>query len=461
MDEENKISTGSKNISNREIEKIVGIEVFSSSEYEGIQAIIKKRYKDFIVKEVIHSGKVLELKENFSPIYFSNDNKDNYTQFNLIKINKDTFEAIRLISKALGIPPNSIGYAGLKDKRSISIQTASIRGNYVEKLKNLKLDDIYFRNIFPSKYPVKLGNNWGNQFVITLRNIKHMPDQMNKIEALFKYLRNYGFPNYFGLQRFGTFRPNSHLIGRFILENQFKKAFEEFVINVYATELPQSQKIRAELAKTGDLNKAFNSFPVSLGYERTMIKYLLDNPGDYEGAINHLPKYLIKLLISSFQSYLFNKMVSLRVHQGNSLYDPVKGDAICILDEENGGITQIKYIYGGLYDEYLQEARKLNRAKIIIPLIGYNTDLDEFPYMKSLFLEIIKNEHISLNIFKNKLLEIYDFKGSFRTIMTKPMGLKLLEYSIDNLYPNKYKMKIEFSLQKGSYATLFLREIIK
>ncbi|MBY9019620.1 MAG: tRNA pseudouridine(13) synthase TruD [Candidatus Lokiarchaeota archaeon] len=461
MDEENKISTGSKNISNREIEKIVGIEVFSSSEYEGIQAIIKKRYKDFIVKEVIHSGKVLELKENFSPIYFSNDNKDNYTQFNLIKINKDTFEAIRLISKALGIPPNSIGYAGLKDKRSISIQTASIRGNYVEKLKNLKLDDIYIRNIFPSKNPVKLGNNWGNQFVITLRNIKHMPDQMNKIEALFKYLRNYGFPNYFGLQRFGTFRPNSHLIGRFILENQFKKAFEEFVINVYATELPQSQKIRAELAKTGDLNKAFNSFPVSLGYERTMIKYLLDNPGDYEGAINHLPKYLIKLLISSFQSYLFNKMVSLRVHQGNSLYDPVKGDAICILDEENGGITQIKYIYGGLYDEYLQEARKLNRAKIIIPLIGYNTDLDEFPYMKSLFLEIIKNEHISLNIFKNKLLEIYDFKGSFRTIMTKPMGLKLLEYSIDNLYPNKYKMKIEFSLQKGSYATLFLREIIK
>ena len=461
MDEENKISTGSKNISNREIEKIVGIEVFSSSEYEGIQAIIKKRYKDFIVKEVIHSGKVLELKENFSPIYFSNDNKDNYTHFNLIKINKDTFEAIRLISKALGIPPNSIGYAGLKDKRSISIQTASIRGNYVEKLKNLKLDDIYFRNIFPSKYPVKLGNNWGNQFVITLRNIKHMPDQMNKIEALFKYLRNYGFPNYFGLQRFGTFRPNSHLIGRFILENQFKKAFEEFVINVYATELPQSQKIRAELAKTGDLNKAFNSFPVSLGYERTMIKYLLDNPGDYEGAINHLPKYLIKLLISSFQSYLFNKMVSLRVHQGNSLHDPVKGDAICILDEENGGITQIKYIYGGLYDEYLQEARKLNRAKIIIPLIGYNTDLDEFPYMKSLFLEIIKNEHISLNIFKNKLLEIYDFKGSFRTIMTKPMGLKLLEYSIDNLYPNKYKMKIEFSLQKGSYATLFLREIIK
>ena len=461
MDEENITSIGSKNLSKRETEKIVGIEVFSSSGYEGIQAIIKKRYKDFIVKEITHSGRVLEIKEDYGPTYFSEDNKDNYTLFNLIKVNKDTFEAIRLISKALGIPPKSIGYAGLKDKRSISVQMASIRGNYVEKLKNLKLDNIYIRNIYPSKNSVKLGYNWGNQFIITLRNIKHIPDQMKKIEDLFSNLRIHGFPNYYGLQRFGTFRPNSHIVGRYILESQFKKAFEEFVIKDYSAELPQSQKVRAELAKTGDLNKALNSFPTSLGYERTMIKYLLDNPGDYEGAIYHLPKYLIKLLISSFQSYLFNKMVSLRVYQGNSLYNPVKGDVFSILDEENGNITQIKHTYGGFYDEYLQEARRLNRAKIIVPLVGYNTDLNEFPYMKTLFLEIIKNDRISLNLFRNKLLEMYEFKGSFRPIIAKPVGLKILEYSNDDLFPNRYKMKIEFSLQKGSYATLFLREIVK
>jgi len=459
--EENISSNGPKIFSKKKIEKIVGIEVFSSSEYKGIQAIIKKRYKDFIVREITHSGRVLEIKEDFGPTYFSEDNKDRYTVFNLIKVNKDTFEAVRLISKALGIPPKSIGYAGLKDKRAISVQMASVPGNYVEKLRNLKLNDIYIRNIFPSKNSVKLGYNWGNKFVITLRNIKHMPDQLKKIENLFKYLRDHGFPNYYGLQRFGTFRPNSHKIGRFILESQFKKAYEEFVIKDYSTELPKSQKIRAELAKTGDLEKALNSFPTGLEYERNMIQYLLDNPGDYEGAICHLPKYLIKLLISSFQSYLFNKMVSLRVYQGNNLQNPVKGDVICILDDENGNITQIKHKYGGHYDDYLQEARKLNRAKIVVPLVGYNTDLDDFPYMKTLFLEIIKNEGISLNLFKNKLLEMYDFKGSFRPIIVKPVGLKNIEYSEDDLFSNRYKMKIEFSLQKGSYATLLLREIVK
>ena len=461
MDEENITSIGHKNLSKRNMEKSVGIEVFSSSGYGGIQARIKKRYKDFIVREITHSGRVLEIKEDFGPTYFSRDGKDSYTIFNLIKINKDTFEAVRLISKALGIPPKSIGYAGLKDKRSISVQMASIRGNYVEKLKNLKLNDIYIRNIFPSKNSIKLGHNWGNQFVITLRNIKHVPDQMKKIEELFSYLREHGFPNYYGLQRFGTFRPNSHIIGRFILESQFKKAYEEFVIKDYSTELPHSQKVRSELANTGDLKEALNSFPTGLEYERTMIKYLIDNPGDYEGAIFHLPNYLIKLLISSFQSYLFNKMVSLRVHQGHSLHNPVKGDVIGILEEENGNITKIKHTYGGRYDEYLQEARKLNRAKILTPLVGYNTDLDEFPYMKTLFLEIIKNDGIALNLFKNKLLEMYEFKGSFRPIMVKPIGLKNIEYSIDDLFPDRYKMKIEFSLQKGSYATLLLREIVK
>ncbi len=50
------------------MEKIVGIEIFSSSGYEGIQAAIKKRYKDFIVREIPHSGRVLEIKEDVGPI---------------------------------------------------------------------------------------------------------------------------------------------------------------------------------------------------------------------------------------------------------------------------------------------------------------------------------------------------------------------------------------------------------
>ena len=457
----NREDTRPFNVDEREVEKIVGIEVFSTSGIKGIQGTIKNRYKDFIVKEITYSGHVLEINEDYVTTRYSVESKDKYTTFNLVKINKDTFEAVRLISNALGIAPKAIEYSGLKDKRAISVQKASIKGNHVEKLRKLKLNDIFIRNINPTKNPVKLGSNWGNHFEVTIRNIEHKNNEEKKIEELLAILRTRGFLNYYGLQRFGTFRPNSHLLGRFILENDFKKAYEELVITTYSSELPQSRKVREELRKTGDLEKAYNSFPKSLNYERTIIKYLLDNPGDYEGAINHLPKYLIKLLISSFQSYLFNKLISLRYKKGISLTKPIKGDVFNILDEENGNKTQIKYLYNGLYDQFLQEAYELNRAKIVFPLIGYNTNLDEFPSIKSLVLEILDNEGISSDIFTNKLLETYEFKGSFRSIITKPLGLKILEYTNDDLFQNRYKLKVEFSLQKGSYATLLLREIVK
>ena len=459
--EKNRDNTHTFKNNEREVEKIVGIEVFSTSGLDGIRGTIKNRYKDFIVKEITYSGHILEINEDYAPTSYSVESKDNYTTFNLVKINKDTFEAVRLISNALGIAPKAIEYSGLKDKRAISVQQASIKGNHVEKLKKLKINDIFIRNINPSKYPVKLGSNWGNHFEITIRNIKPKGNEKKKIEELLALLRAHGFTNYYGLQRFGTFRPNSHLLGRFILEGEFKKAFDELVIATYSSELPQSQRVREDLRKTGDLEKAYNIFPKSLNYERTAIKYLLDNPGDYEGAINHLPKYLIKLLISSFQSYLFNKTISLRHKKGISLTKPIKGDVFNILDDENGNKTQIKYNYNGLYDKFLKEAYELNRAKIVFPLIGYNTNLDEFPSIKSLVLEIMDSEGISSDIFTSKLLETYEFKGSFRPIIIKPLGLKILEYTHDDLFQNRYKLKIEFSLQKGSYATLLLREIIK
>jgi tRNA(Glu) U13 pseudouridine synthase TruD len=46
-------------------------------------------------------------------------------------------------------------------------------------------------------------------------------------------------------------------------------------------------------------------------------------------------------------------------------------------------------------------------------------------------------------------------------MMAKPMGLNLLEYGNDDEFKKKKKLKLEFSLKKGSYATMLLRELMK
>ncbi len=442
----------------REIERFVGIDTFNTFEIEGIGGIYKYNYKDFIVKEIASSGKILDIKEDFPEIYFSEDKKDRFTTFNLVKINKEPFKAFREIGRALKIPISSIHYSGLKDKTSISVQKVSIKGDFVEKLKNLKIRDSFFRCIIPTKKPMNLGTHWGNSFTITIRNIENKENLENLIKSTINKLKNEGFPNYFGLQRFGTFRPNTHLIGRYLFEGNFKNAYNEFVTTVYSSESVKVQNARKNLKETGDLEKALEEFPKSLNYERTFIEYLITHPDDYEGCFKTISRDLKNLILNAFQSYLFNKMVSFRLKKGPSL---IEGDTISILDDINGFITQTKYVYGGPYDKYLEDAINLNRAVIIIPIVGYDTDFNDFPLLKPVFQQISEENGININLFRNETIFNAEFKGSYRAMMVKPNGLEILKFEEDDVFPGKKKLKIEFSLQKGSYATMLIRELIK
>ena len=461
MLDQNKPTFSFRNNNKYEVEKFVGIESYSTSAFNGIGGAYKTDFKDFIVKEIDKTGKILSIKADSPSPPFSNDLADRFTTFNLIKINRDTFEALRQVSKALGIPYNSLSYSGLKDKQSISVQKITVKGNQIEKLKNLKIPNIYIRNIHPSKKPLKLGAHQGNNFTVIIRNIEQSKNLKENIKNLLGFISQFGIPNYFGLQRFGYFRPNSHIVGRFLLEGDYKNAYNEYVLTTYSTESVESLTVRNNLENDKNLEKALKDFPKSLKYEKNMILFLINNPNDYFGAIKTLPIDLRRLLISSFQSYFFNKMLSIRVRRDLPLFKPIKGDVISILDDYHGNITRVKYIYGGPYDIYLNRALELNRASIILPIIGSTTNLDDFPLMKSIYYEIAESEKFDKNIFRHEFMNKEEFKGSIRAMTIKPTGLKLIELTDDELNPQKKKLKIEFSLQKGSYATMVIRELIK
>ena len=445
----------------KDVERFVGIKIYATNKIKGIGGEYKNVFKDFIVKEIIQNGKILSIKEDYKSHPFSRELKDRFTTFNLVKVNRDTFEAIRLIRNDLNVPYNWINYSGLKDKFSISVQKISVKGNYIEKLNRIKIKDIFIRNIQPSKKSVRLGSHKGNTFVIFLRAVENNRNLQEKINSYILFLNEFGFPNYFGLQRFGKFRPNSHTVGRYLIEGNSKQAFKEFVSTTYSTESPESNHARKEFKNDGNLEKAYNNFPKSLKYEKDMIHHLIENPDDYSGSLNTLPSSLKQLLISAFQSFLFNKMLTLRVSKGVSLFKPIKGDTISILDDYNGDVTRALYIYGKNYDETIDKALKLNRAVIIFPIIGYNTNLDEFPLAKEFSTEIFKHLELDEKFFSSEILSEPEFKGSMRAITSKPIGFKLLQIDNDELCPGKKKAKLEFSLLKGRYATILIRELIK
>src|SRR5438093_878856 len=93
-----------------------------------------------------------------------------------------------------------------------------------------------------------------------------------------------GFPNFFGLQRFGSVRPITHIVGRHIVRGEFKEAVDTYVANPIEGEGPESYAVRAALRDTGDVHAALRSYPKSYGFEKAILNHLVSRPEAYLGA---------------------------------------------------------------------------------------------------------------------------------------------------------------------------------
>ena len=135
-----------------------------------------------------------------------------YCHFLLHKENKDTMQAINLLAKCTRVKPDRFSYAGTKDGRAVTVQRVSAFRIDVKNLLGLNnvLKNICLGNFEYKKRPLKLGDLMGNSFVIILRNLIATKEQVN--EAMTS-MKDHGFINYFGLQRFGTSESATHHIG--------------------------------------------------------------------------------------------------------------------------------------------------------------------------------------------------------------------------------------------------------
>lgn len=442
----------------RENEKFVGIEYYGTIE-RGIGGIIKHKFKDFIVREITRERKILEIREDRPEVVFLPTG--NYTTFNVTKIKRDTLEVLNIIAHELGIPSEQISYSGLKDHRAITVQQMSVKGNVIEKLKKIKKKNIFIRDIRSTKHCVKVGDNWGNHFSVIIRNIEDYQKLSRNIEAINQFLNKYGFPNYYGLQRFGIYRPNSHLIGKYILQKKYKEAIEEFLMRIYSIEEIKNIGGRKEISESIERLNSFDEIPRKFEFEKNIIDYLAKNGEDYFGCLVSISKGVLNLVISAYQSYLFNTALSKRIQLGYPRFKPVKGDLIGILEDEMGHLTKIKYLYNGHLKKPLKKALKIDRAAIISPIIGYDSELNPSHLMSKIYLKILKDEAIIRDIFSLPEFSALDFPGTYRPISIKPRVLKIVKIDDDDLFLGKKKMRLDFDLRKGSYATLLLREFMK
>ena len=302
----------------------LGMEVYASST-RGIGGKIRSEPEDFIVEEVLLDGS----KASVHPCRGTRQvsGRGRYLICLLIKRGWDTLVATEKIAREIGVSPDMISIAGIKDAHALTAQHISIGAIQPEKIR-INLKGVSLIPIRFSEEKISAKSLLGNQFRVTVRSILCSSSEARRIidETWRELLRLGGVPNFFGHQRFGTVRPLTHLVGRFLVKERFEEAAMTFLSEPSEYEESRTRRAREHLRETLDFTSALKRFPKSLIYERLMLRYLAKYPKDFLGAFRKLPVKLRRFFVQAYQSYLFNRFLSERMKRRISLMDVQEGD---------------------------------------------------------------------------------------------------------------------------------------
>lgn len=186
----------------------------------------------------------------------------------------------------------------------------------------------------------------------------------------------------------------------------------DFFINYFGKQ--RFSKNNAEIGKAL-IKKEFEK--ACLLVDQNVVKdFLKNNPANFIAALRQLPKRLLRLYVHSYQSFFWNKTVEELVKQ-----------------EE-------------LPDE--------------VPIIGFDDEIEN-PKIKEMIKKMMAKENIDFRDFIIKEFPELSSEGSSRKVKAKVKDLSIGELEEDELNQNKKKFRISFFLDKGCYATEFIRQLFE
>lgn len=345
-----------------------------------------------------------------------------------------TFDLLRQLARALHCPEREIGYAGLKDARAVTRQTVSVPLRRPRDVVGLDLPGVTILAARLHRNKLRLGHLAGNRFRIRI----HRPDAgaLPRAEAILGVLQDLGVPNRFGDQRYGVLG-NSHRVGRAILLGDFPAAIQEIVGDPATIRHPEWQA--AALAyRAGNLAEAMARLPRHCHPERRLLEGLRSGQSPRD-AVFGLPRKLLRLYLSAYQSSLFDRMVDMRL---NSLERLWPGDLAC------------KHINGACF-EVVDPAAEQPRAEAFeisptAPLFGCKVPLAS-GQAGLLERSLLDKERLTPDAFR--LPGGLTMDGERR-----PLRVPLREVTAEAAGED---LLVGFRLPKGSFATAVLHEVMK
>lgn len=405
-----------------EIDFQAGMECYCTN-FAGIKGTIKETNEEFQVSEIIDYTFL-------KPPYFSlaQNNEHKFPLYLLEKHNIDSNHAVIEIKKQSGL---KLRIMGIKDAKAETSQYASC-----EQTKNLpryiitpktKLTLLGFL-----RTPLSKSALIGNSFKIKINqtsddDIHPFLLELNKIA------------NFYGLQRFGSERMVTHLVGKALLERNYNKAIEYLLSYTSKYDSKFSKEIREKSRDPKNYQKLIKILPKGMDLERLML-YTLVKGKDSIAVIRSIPINIRRLFVQAYQSYIFNKCLSSALLCNEDIQKCKDGD-LCFEIEKPLVFGKIRRFREGIDSN--------NDVTPAIRLVGYNYQpgKNRFDHITK---RILTDEYISPTAFYLKDLQELSLQMGFRQT-----SLCCNEFSHFGM------LELSFKLPKGSYATTLLRELIK
>ena len=397
--------------------------------------------------------------------------RPDYCWFVMYKENRDTLEAINLLSSLIRIKSSMFQYAGTKDKRAITTQAVTVFRVPAERLASLNKasKNVQVGNFQYVREPLRLGSLAGNHFTVVLRKV-HCDDD-DVISVAMASLRDTGFINYYGMQRFGTSTIPTHHVGRCLLHCDWQGAVD-LILKPRPGEPESLDRARRHYAETRDPAGTLAMMPRRRCVESKLLWGLKERSGtnDLQGAFNFIPRNTRLMYVHSYQSYVWNKMASWRIgHLGMS---PVPGDLVW-----TRGDSKHKEV------EYVTEENKelFGLHDVVLPLPGYDVMLPSNKVGEE-YTKLLQQDGLTIEMLRHRVKD-YALPGDYRSLVLKPENVQWCSFNYDDIMQplilsdldileakpapvslpgGMYKaLSVEFSLPPSSYATMAIRELLR
>lgn len=307
-----------------------------------------------------------------------------------------TSETLRILGENFGVKLREFGYAGLKDKMGLTSQFISMPRKFSQNLATFSHEKIKILNATYHKNKLRIGHLKANSFFVRFKKVSKI--DATKLTNALNLLDKNGFANYFSYQRFGKFGDNAAQ-GKEILQGKLKiknPKISQFLLSAY-----QSELFNIWLSKRVEISKFANEFSL---------------------------KEFAKI-------YGFDENTAIILHNQKQFYKLINGEILG------------HYPFGKCFvcENLQSEIERFKKREISSMGLIFGA--------KTIFAT-----NLAKTLEDECFSEIYPHLSKFNGTRRYAWAyLSDLKYYYE---PENAHFKIEFSLPKGSYATIILEEIL-